>query len=82
MNSPLVRKPRRHPIAKQLSEKLGGNWRAVRNGFGWYWVCSDGREVRKYAEGVLDYDGYSDSEFYTVYYDKGGKRVGSHGLIY
>lgn len=73
---------KRKPIATQLSERLGGVWVAVRNGMSWYWKCGDGREVRMYSESVLGYDGYSDSEFVTVYLDQDGKRVGSRGVIY
>lgn len=59
---------KRRPIAAQLAERLGGSWRAVRDGFGWMYRCDDGRTVRRYGEPVLGYDGYSDTEFNTVYY--------------
>lgn len=64
--------PRRVSIARRLEEELGGRWRAVRDGFGWRYECSDGREVRRYAAPVLDYDGYSDTKFNSYYSADGG----------
>ena len=66
----------RESIADQIARQLGGNWHAVRNGFGWRYESDDGREVRRYAYPVADWTGYSDSEFTTVYEETGtGKRV-------
>lgn len=72
---------KRLSIVKQLNDKLHGNWKAVRDGFGWKWVNDQGREVKAYAESIATYDGYSDDEFATVYIDNNGVRVGSHGFI-
>lgn len=59
-------------IVKQLERLLGGNWKAIRNGFCWFYRCNDGREVRRYAAPVLGYDGYSDDEFNVIYSLDGG----------
>lgn len=72
---------KRLSIAAQLTKRLGGEWRAVRDGFGWRWVGPDGRTVRAYAQPVLGFDGYSDTEFLTVYIDNEGWQVGAQGLI-
>lgn len=75
----------RYPIAKQLQARFGGEWKAVRsdhNGFGWMYVEKAGRAVRCYSESVLDFDGYSDTEFNTVYIDDAGVTVGRCGVIY
>ena len=74
------------PIVKQLNQRLGGTWKAVRSdlsGFGWMYVQDGtGRTVRPYAESVLDYDGYSDTKFVTVYIDNNGVTVGRAGVVY
>ncbi len=66
---------RHKPIAQQLAEKYGGEWKTVRNGFGWYYVGPSGRKVRRYAQPILDWDGYSDTEFAVVYLDNKGNRM-------
>jgi len=66
---------RKRPIAEQLKVVLGGDWKAVRDGFCWYYVSTDGRTVRRYAEPILEWDGYSDTNFAIVYYDDQGNRV-------
>lgn len=60
------------PVARQLESLLGGSWKAVREGFGWVYECSDGRIVRSYASPILEYDGYSDSKFNIFYSVDGG----------
>lgn len=62
------------PISVQLAKDGGGTWKAVRYGFGWEWVCDDGRIVRRYAEPALGFDGYKDDEFNTIYLDQHGRR--------
>ncbi len=72
-------------LARQLTDRFGGRWRAIRNdmGMGWYWQDEvSGRTVRSYGEPFLGYDGYSDTEFVTVYIDDQGVTVGRFGLIY
>lgn len=39
----------RGPIAAFLTKNHGGNWKAVRNGFGWAYECDDGRSAAWYA---------------------------------
>ncbi len=69
----------KRPIAQQIEAQLGGTWRAVRNGFGWKWEDATGRVVRAYSESVMDYTGWSDSVFNTVFIeDKTGRRVFVH----
>lgn len=67
---------RKSTIAQQLAKRFGGEWRAVRDGFSWRWEGPDGRIVRCYAESILDYDGYSDTEFRRVLIDNRGVQVG------
>lgn len=67
--------PKRQPIAEQLATTAGGKWTAVRDGFGWLYRSDDGRTVRRYSEARLGYDGYSDTEFNTVYIDDRGNRL-------
>lgn len=81
---------RKGSILRQLTDRLGGVWRAVRDDgdFHYHWVAEDGREVRCYSESVLTYDGYSDTEFNQVYLlSTPGKlkelrRIGANGVIY
>lgn len=72
----LARSPK---MREQLANKLGGNWFAVRDGFGWKYRCDDGREVRGYAQLSPQHDG-DDDTFFTVWIDDTGKTVG-HGRI-
>ncbi len=66
---------KKRPIADQLADILGGKWKAIRDGMSWYYKCSDDRVVRPYSESILGYDGYSDDNFQTVYYDNSGNRI-------
>lgn len=83
-------KPRKGSIARQLHDRLGGSWRAVRDPgeFHYRWENDQGWEVRAYGEPVLGYDGYSDTEFNRIYLlSTAGKlkelrRVGCNGVIY
>lgn len=68
-------KERTETITQQIARQLGGVWKAVRDGWGWMYECDDGRTVRRYAECVLTYDGYSDEKFNTVYMTDDGTRV-------
>lgn len=65
---------RKQSVAEQIAQQLGGTWRAIRDGFGWRYESTDGREVRRYAAPVLDYDGYSDTKFAAVYEESGTGR--------
>lgn len=68
-------------ISQKLSERVGGNWRAVKIGFSYEYHCNDGRIAAPYFESVLDWDGYSDTKFNIVYYDQNGNfLMGSGGL--
>jgi hypothetical protein len=69
------------PITKQLTDKLGGRWKAVRHGFGWKWLSDDGREVNAYSKLAPKYDG-DDDYCITVYIDSSGVTVGSQGFIF
>ena len=75
---------KRKPIALQLAEKCGGTWRAARDGFGWYYTTPTGWTVRPYAEAVLEFDGYSDENFNTVYYSNPEHTglLGMNGMIF
>ena len=66
-------------IALQLQERLGGVWKAVRDGFGWRWISEDGREVRAFAQSTMNDWG---DDWFTVYYDNEGRHVGSEGMIF
>ncbi len=70
---------KRTTMSERLSKALGEKWRAVRDegDWSWHWVNETGRTVRSYSESVLGYDGYSDTDFRTVYIDDTGKQVGS-----
>jgi hypothetical protein len=73
----------RKTIADQLNQIAGPGWKAVREPgtFGWRWT--DGtRTIRAYSESVLTWDGYSDSEFNTVYLDDHNRRWGCNGVIF
>lgn len=69
------------PIAKQLAEKFGGEWKAIRDGFGWMWKGPSGREVRCYSQLTPRHDS-DDETCMTVYINDSGVTVGSHGMIY
>jgi nuclear transport factor 2 (NTF2) superfamily protein len=76
----MSRKPRKGSIARQLCDRLGGNWRAVRDPgeFHYHWVDDNGNEVKCYG----------DTEFNRIYLlaTKGPlgelRRVGCNGDIY
>jgi hypothetical protein len=70
------------PVVVQLAEQLGGKWKAIRDGFGWYWVGPNGRTIRPYSELIMGYDGYLDDKFNIAYIDDKGVKVGINGLIY
>lgn len=77
------RRSRNRPdIVGQLARVVGGEWKAVRDGMSWKWVRSDGYVVRSYAESVLEFDGYSDTNFLTVYYGSDGRWLGAGGVIH
>lgn len=61
-------------IAKRLSERFGGEFKAVRCGFGWEYVRADGLTFTRCAESVMDYDGWSDTRFYVIYESNRGDR--------
>lgn len=69
---------RKETVAQALTRATGKAWTAVRDAgeFGWRYRCEDGRVVHACAESVLGWDGYSDTEFDTVYYDQHGFRYG------
>ncbi len=68
----------KQPIVKQLAAAFGGEWKAVRDGFGWRWE-GPGRTVRAYSQLANAWDG--DDSFMTVYIDDEGNTVGSQGMI-
>lgn len=74
---------KRKPIVTQLSEKFGGEWKAVRTGYGigWYWVGPNGQEVRAYSQ-LSPQSPCDDETCITIYQDNHGHEVGSEGLIY
>lgn len=58
---------RREPLADIIARNLGGNWRAERWGFGWRYMCDDGRTITRYARPCFQFGEYSDSRFFGFY---------------
>lgn len=64
-------------VADELARFVGGKWKAVRYGFGWEYLCEDGRRARWYGEvGGINGDDYVGKSLYVYGADgSGGSRV-------
>lgn len=67
-------------IRDQLQSKFGGEWKAIRDGFGWRW--SNGvKDVHACSQLTPRYDG-DDETCVIAYEDECGVIVGAAGLIF